>query len=70
MIDLSGTVPRVLRTIAGPNTELAGPELAVDERDDILTLQSALGSERDLSCSARISVVMWRPYLCEDRAQA
>jgi len=48
VIDLSGTVPRVLRTIAGPNTELAGPELAVDDRDDILTLQSALGSERDL----------------------
>ena len=48
VIDLSGTVPRVLRTIAGPNTELAGPELAVDDRDDILTLQSALWSERDL----------------------
>jgi hypothetical protein len=48
VIDLSGTLPRVLRTIAGPNTELAGPELAVDDRDDILTLQSALGSDRDL----------------------
>lgn len=48
VIDLSGAVPRVLRTIAGPNTELAGPELAVDDRDDILSLQSALWSERNL----------------------
>jgi hypothetical protein len=48
VIDLSGSVPRVLRTISGPNTELAGPELAVDDHDDILTLQSGLGSERDL----------------------
>lgn len=48
VIDISGSVPRVLRTIAGSNTELAGPELAVDDHDNILTLQSALWAERDL----------------------
>lgn len=48
VIDLSGSVPRVLRTIGGPKTELAGPELAVDNHDDILTLQSVLGSSGNL----------------------
>ncbi|HLY03248.1 MAG TPA: hypothetical protein VKR56_12230 [Candidatus Cybelea sp.] len=48
VIDLAGAAPQVLRTIAGPKTQLEGPELAVDDRDDILALQSTIWSEHDL----------------------
>jgi hypothetical protein len=48
VIDLAGTAPRVLRTIAGPNTQLEGPKLAVDDRDDILALQSEVLSQHSL----------------------
>jgi len=40
VIDIAAAMPRVLRVIAGPNTQLYGPVLAVDDRGDIFALQT------------------------------
>ena len=40
VIDIAAAVPRVVRLIAGPNTRIVAPELAVDDGGDILALQT------------------------------
>ncbi len=39
VIDVAGSAPRIIRILSGPNTQIAGSALAMDDGGDILALQ-------------------------------